>query len=311
MSQETKIPFFRNLSPATNLMTVFSLIFMGYAFSTFFIYLVTLFFFKINLAENQTAFTDMTNESTLMFFRFKMMVDIIFVFITSATIFRKFMEFEGQDYLVVRKKPNFKYIGIVLLLFLVCFPVSNFLLYVNNLIDTSDAIREAENENALFTQALLYTGNFSNFMLNILCIGLLTAIGEELIFRSVFQRLFVKMIPNVHVAVFMGAALFSLMHFSFYGFIPRLFMGIVLGYIYLSTANVWYCVVFHFLNNGIAITFAYLMQKGYDLSFYDMLGAGEIDRWFGLVILAALVIFAVFQLQRLIKQEFVDELREF
>jgi membrane protease YdiL (CAAX protease family) len=311
MSQESKIPFFRNLTPATNLMTVFSLIFIGYAFSTFFIYLVTLFFFKINLAENETAFSDITNESTLMFFRFKMMVDIIFVFITSATIFRKLMEYKGQDYLVVRKKPSLKIIGIISLLFLICFPVSNFLMFANGLIDTNDALLEAEAQNAVFTKALLFTDNFSTYLLNLVCIGLLTAIGEELLFRSVFQRLLIKLIPNLHVAVLLGAGLFSLMHFSFYGFIPRFFMGIILGYIYLSTANIWYCIVFHFLNNAIAITFAYLMHKGFDLSFYDMLGAGKIDRWFGLIILASIIVFGIFQLNRLIKQEFVDELREF
>lgn len=311
MSQETKIPFFRNLTPATNLMTVFSLIFMGYAFSTFFIYLVTLFFFKINLAEEQNAFSDMTNESTLMFFRFKFIVDVIFVFITTSTIFRKFMEYDGQDYLVVRKKPNLKQIGIIVLLFLICVPVSNFLLYTNDLIESTDALREAQKQEALINQTLLFTDDFTTYLLNIFCIAILTAIGEELLFRSVFQRLFVKLIPNVHVAVFFGAALFSIMHFSFYGMLPRLFMGMVLGYIYLSTANIWYCIVFHFLNNAFTITFGYLIHKGYDLGFYDMLGSGKVDRWFGLAILGALIVFALFQLNKLIKPEFVDELREF
>ena len=318
MSQETKIPFFRNFSPSMNLLTVFSLIFLGYVFATFFVFLLARPFWGINIFENQDALNDITNESILTLHRLIMIISVIFVFITPATVFRKFIEFEGQDYLLVRKKPSLKLLGITLLLFLICFPVSNFLFYLNNLVDFSsiakesgDAIRAAEEENATFTKAILYTDTFSTYLINVVAIALLTAIGEEFVFRGIFQRLLIKMTRNVHVAVFFGAVLFSIMHFSYYGFLPRLFMGLILGYIYLSTANIWYCILFHFLNNAFAITFAWLMSKGYDLSFFDVLGSGDVDRWFGLGILLVLLLFGITQLKRLIRKDLVEEMKEY
>lgn len=297
---------------------MFSLIFLGYIFATLFVFLIARPFWGINIFENQDALNEIKDESILTLHRLIMIISIIFVFITPSTVFRKYIEYKGQDYLVIRKKPSLKLIGVITLLFLVCFPASNFLFYVNNLLDftlisqeSGEMIKAAEAENAKFTQAILFDDSFATYLVNLFAIALLTALGEEFVFRGIFQRLILKLVKNIHLAIFFGAILFSLMHFSYYGFLPRLFMGIILGYIYLSTANIWYCVLFHFLNNALAITLAYLMTKGYDLSFYDALGSGEIDKWFGFSILIILIVFGIMQIRKLINQEFVEEIREF
>lgn len=311
MSQENKIPFFRNFSPAMNFMSVFSLIFLGYILAWFFIFFIARSFWGLNIFENENALSNINNPSILALHRLMMIIITIFVFITPSTIFRRYMEFDGQDYLVVRKKPSIKIIGIIVLLFLFCFPASNFLFYINNLVDMGEAIINAEAQDAKFTQAILYTDSFSTYIINLFAIALLTAIGEELLFRGIFQRLFLKIVPNIHLAIFFGAILFSMMHFSYAGFLPRLFMGMVLGYIYLTTANIWYCILFHFLNNALAITFAWLITKGYDLSFYDLFGSMSFDRWIGLSLLLILITYGIFQLKKLVNNEFIDDIKEF
>lgn len=318
MSQENKIPFLRNFSPVMNFMVVFSLIFLGYILATFFIFFIAKPVWNINIFEDQGALNNIGDASILALHRLITIVSILFVFITPATVFRKYIEFEGQDYLMIRKKPTLKLIGIITMLLLLCFPVSNFLVYVNHLLDFSmispesgAAINAAEAESIKFQSALLFDDGLSTFIINFFSIAVLTAMGEEFIFRGIFQRLLIKMVPNVHVAVLLGAILFSMMHFSYYGFLPIFFMGIVLGYIYLCTANIWYCILFHFLNNALGVTFAWLMSKGIDLEFYDTFGRGEIDKWIGFSILLILIVFGITQMKRLINKEFVEEMKEY
>ena len=82
----------------------------------------------------------------------------------------------------------------------------------------------------------------------ILTIALVPALFEEFFFRGVLQRLFMKT-KGAHTAIWMSAAAFSLIHFQFLGFIPRLVMGAMLGYITWLSGNWWYSALVHFLNN--------------------------------------------------------------
>ena len=142
MSHENKIPFLRNFSPGMNLMSLFSIVFMGYVFAAFFVFLVVKPLWGLNIFEYNEEFTDLQNQSVLNLNRFIIIVSTIFVFITPATIFRRFIEYQGQDYLVVRKKPKLKWLAVVAMLFFVCFPVSNFLLYINHFLDISAISKE-------------------------------------------------------------------------------------------------------------------------------------------------------------------------
>ncbi|HYG49982.1 MAG TPA: CPBP family intramembrane glutamic endopeptidase [Flavobacteriales bacterium] len=318
MSQEQKIPFLRNFSPAMNLMTVFSLVFLGTIVGTVVLWSMAKIFWNLNTFEEENLLSDLSNPSIVALVQTSFIISNICIFITPSTIFRRFMEYPRQDYLLIRKKPGLKTAGIIFLLFLVCFPASNFLYYVNNLLDftflSPDAgrqIRELENSSNEFSIRLMMQPGVPALIINLTATALFAAIGEELLFRGIFQRLFIKLFRNVHVAVIICAALFSFLHFSYYGFIPRFFMGLVLGYIYLATANIWYCMFFHFLNNAFAVTFGWLMGQGYDVRFFDMLGAGEGDKWVGFGLLVIIVAFGIIALKKIINRELVNEIREY
>jgi hypothetical protein len=67
---------------------------------------------------------------------------------------------------------------------------------------------------------------------------------------------------NPHVAIILSAAIFSFIHFQFYGFLPRMFLGILLGYMFYITGSLWTSILMHFLNNGAAVVLYYLNNKG-------------------------------------------------
>jgi membrane protease YdiL (CAAX protease family) len=132
-----------------------------------------------------------------------------------------------------------------------------------------------------------------------------------MVFRGVMQRLLIKMTGNLHWGIIICAFIFSLAHFNYSGFMTRFFMGIILGYIYVSSANLWNCIWFHFLNNGVAITFAWITGMGTDMSEFDMVGFYGWTQWLGLGCLFILLLYTTVRVKRHINTDFVNELREF
>jgi len=100
------------------------------------------------------------------------------------------------------------------------------------------------------------------FILSVIIIAVIPGIGEELLFRGFLQNIFRRLIKNDHVAVWLAAFFFSFIHFQFYGFVPRLLLGALFGYLYLWSGNLLVPMVAHFLNNFVSLFSLYIYQKG-------------------------------------------------
>lgn len=87
----------------------------------------------------------------------------------------------------------------------------------------------------------------------IIVMALIPAIIEEWLFRGVVQRLFIRMAKNYVIGIIMAAAIFSLIHFDMSNFFSRFLMGAILGLIYYYSGNIWNNIIFHFLNNTMAV----------------------------------------------------------
>jgi hypothetical protein len=53
---------------------------------------------------------------------------------------------------------------------------------------------------------------------------------------------------------------FSLAHFQIYSFLPRLFLGMILGYAYFYGKSLWYPMIGHLLNNSLGVIFYYKLE---------------------------------------------------
>ena len=123
-------------------------------------------------------------------------------------------------------------------------------------------MREKEDYADHLLDVLMGPETLSVMWLNILIIAALPAIGEELIFRGVFQRILQDLFRSGHLAVWIMSILFSAIHFQFYGFLPRLILGLIFGYLFLWGRNIWLPVIAHFINNAVPAVVAYL--KGWE-----------------------------------------------
>jgi membrane protease YdiL (CAAX protease family) len=109
---------------------------------------------------------------------------------------------------------------------------------------------------------MLAGDKFTGLLLNLGIIAVLPALGEEFIFRGVLQTLLTKWFKNTHLAIFIAAFLFSSIHLQFYGFIPRLVLGLFFGYLFFWSKNIWLAVWAHLINNALAIILMFLGNKG-------------------------------------------------
>jgi membrane protease YdiL (CAAX protease family) len=111
------------------------------------------------------------------------------------------------------------------------------------------------------TVAILKMDTVADMLKNLFLVGLLTAVAEEFMFRGVLQTILQRWTKNTHAAIWIGAALFSAFHMEFYGFLPRMFLGGLFGYLVAWSGSIWPAVWAHFLNNGTAVVVTYLYNR--------------------------------------------------
>ncbi len=148
---------------------------------------------------------------------------------------------------------------------------------------------DAEDMMMAFTSAK----NLWGLLVNLLMIGVIAAVGEELIFRGLLQRLLWGMVKNIHLAVVITAILFSAFHFQFFSFLPRFVLGLVLGYLMHYGRSIWYPIVAHFVNNAMGVIYYYFSSRG---SADDMLEEIGTSTLIPVAAVASLVLFAFFSL---------------
>lgn len=181
--------------------------------------------------------------------------------------------------------------GVVLIV--VSLPLTHWLMDMNSSIHLPDFMsgveewmKDKEQEAQEITDAFLATGSIRGFLVNLLMIAVIAAIGEELIFRGILVKLFHEWTGSNFLAVFIPAFIFSALHLQFYGFFPRLVLGMFLGYLFIWTGSLYVPVIIHFINNAFAVTFAFLDSRGLMNVEVDRLGASD-DTW---VITASVVL---------------------
>lgn len=175
--------------------------------------------------------------------------------------------------------PSLKMIGFALLIYFVGMPALNQIVYWNQemhlpefLSSFDEWCRNLEKLAEEQTKGLLNSTELFPTAMNILVIGVLTGIGEEFFFRGALQRGLAWCGVNPHTAIWTSALIFSTVHFQFFGFIPRMLLGALFGYLYWWSGNIWVNAFAHALNNSLVIISTWFINKGILSEEFDMLG---------------------------------------
>lgn len=264
--------------------------------------------FDISLAELPSAIANYSEPGNLKFLKYLQTIQAIGLFIVPAFIIGYF--FHQNSFRYLKFNPIGIYSAILVVFIMVsAIPAINFFAMINSkmqlpsyLSELETWMRQKEESAQAVTEAFLKMDSVGSLVFNIFMIAILPAVGEELIFRGVIQRLFAEWTKNIHWGIIIAAFFFSFMHIQFYGFIPRMIIGILLGYLFYLSGSIWVPILGHFINNAMAVIFYYFYadQVGEQI---DSLGASEGSYVYLFVSIILLLLFLYQFYQRQHKKE--------
>lgn len=245
-----------NRKPAVQLLVSLSIVFVAGGTLLILFTLAGMFLFDIS-PELMLSGELVSNGLDSGFMRYMLSVQELAVFIIPSMLV---FLLSGSFLAALRKVPLPADIMLVAFAALALIPLASFLGRLNASIDISGVfpgisewINGKEDEiEGVFDQVMTGNGPVHVFG-TIVIIAVLPAIGEEFFFRGVLQAQLGRLLRSGNAAVWISAVIFSAVHLQFLGFLPRLLLGLVFGYIFLWTRNIWLPVLAHFVNNALSV----------------------------------------------------------
>ncbi|MDO9634955.1 MAG: CPBP family intramembrane metalloprotease [Paludibacter sp.] len=187
----------------------------------------------------------------------------------------------SSEYLQINRSPDAKSALLVIVMMVMAIPAINLLGELNHACRFPDFLSsletyliDLEKKAEELTNKMLMVSTVPELLVNVVLIAVVPAIGEELFFRGVIQKLLQERLKS-HAAVWITAFIFSTIHFQFFGFIPRLLLGALMGYLLVWTNNLWMPILAHFTNNAMAVVFFYLKSMGKTSLDLEHIGSAE------------------------------------
>ncbi|HMK25777.1 MAG TPA: type II CAAX endopeptidase family protein [Chitinophagaceae bacterium] len=226
-------------------------------------------------------------------------VTVIIGFLLPAIFTAYLLNRKPMDLLGFSRKINWKQIGIVCAIMISAMFVSAFLAYVNGILPVSDSLKlrfdKMENDYNKQVEAIIGLNSFGEYILAIIIMAFLPALCEETLFRGGLQNFLTRSTKMPWLSIIIVSILFSVLHFSFYGFLSRMFLGVILGLLYQYSGRLWLNIIAHFFNNALAVTMIYVL-KTQGKSLKEAVGDNSDSGWWGIIFLPAVIgLFIVFR----------------
>lgn len=224
--------------------------------------------------------SDLTNPSSINILKYIQILTHIGFFIVPAIVYSIFIESGFKNFFTFNRKISIPLLIMGSLVLVLSLPLVNFLGDMNKNISLPESMKSIEQWMQMtelkaeeMIKVFLADTSFVQLMVNLFMIAVIPAIGEELIFRGILIKLLNKLTSNIHIAAIVSAVIFSAMHMQFYGFLPRMFLGLILAYLFIWSGSLWIPILAHFVNNALAVLVVFLNNKG--LLIYDLESFGN------------------------------------
>lgn len=207
-------------------------------------------------------------------------VQNLLLFILPSLITASLIASNPTKFLQLKHKPKVGIIITAIIIMVAATPALNYIIAWNESIVLPEYLswletwmRESEEQAKVVTDVLLKNSNIYSLIITILTVGVLTGIGEELFFRGALQSLLAsRKRANIHIVIWLTTFIFSAIHFQFYGFIPRLLLGVYFGYLVYWTGSLWVPIIIHALNNSSVVITEYLLDHNIITESIDNIG---------------------------------------
>ena len=259
---------FRNMKPFPQLMFAAFVIIVSFLLFMLLSLVAAIPLFGLDSLMNIPSVSNLDDPESIRMLKYFQVVQSFGLFIVPPIILGWLFKGNIVKYLNLHKNVNGASVLLVTLLIIFALPLINFIGEWNNqmqfpewLAGVERWMRNAEDNAMELTEAFLKVDTTGGLLFNLFMIAFLPAIGEELLFRGVIQRIFTKMTKNYHWGIWISAFLFSALHIQFYGFVPRMLLGVLFGYLLIWSGSMWLPIIAHFVNNGFAVVAMYLADK--------------------------------------------------
>lgn len=219
---------------------------------------------------------------SLNFIRVMQVFQSVFIFLVPALLCAYLFNEDGWQYLKIKKAVNLKVLIYSIILIVAIQPLISFTGYYNKMMTLPESLSELEqsmqameNSAAALLERLMADHSPDVVIANFIVIAVAAGITEEFFFRGSLQQLVKKICHNRHVTVWITAFIFSFIHFQFYGFVPRMLLGALLGYIFLWSGNLWIPVIVHTLNNALSVALYYKFHSTLVYDRLESFGTGD------------------------------------
>lgn len=243
---------------------------------------------------------DMTNPAYSGAAKLVQSITAIFGFLL-PTIFTAFL-MNRRPIRLLGFSPRIKWsqVGLAILIMTLALFVSGALSWVTDAIPLTDSWKTLfdkwESTYNKQVEAIIRLNSPLDFILGVVVMAFLPALCEETLFRGGLQNFLTRSTRKPWLSIIIVSLIFSAVHFSYYGFLSRFFLGLVLGMIYQYSGRLWLSIIAHFINNALAITLLYI-AKAYNIKLEDQVSDTAESYW-GLLALP-MVIGLMFVFQRI------------
>ncbi len=255
---------FKNSSPFLQISLILFLVFVGLSVFLVLGVFLSALIFQIDIYTVTSSFNDLENSNVVML-KFLQSMYSVGLFIFPAIVGAWLLSDKVCLYLHINKFPKLSLLVLAVIIVLVISPVVNAIVEWNESISMpasmkaiEEWMKEMENNAKNATELFLKANSFSVYISNVIVLALIPAVGEELLFRGILQKLFYNWFNKIHFAIWLSAFLFSALHMQFYGFFPRMLLGALFGYLFFWSGNLWIPITTHFINNLLAVTLFYI-----------------------------------------------------
>lgn len=297
-------PVFGHLPDYLKLLMLGLIILASLLFSMLLGVLLAMPFFGTDVMQIMTELGNLQDPRSLSMLKFMQVINQVGMFIIPSVLFSFLVYRSIPGYMKLDVKPGLTSTIIGSMAILVSLPLIGWLAELNESLNLPDSLqgvedwmKTSEDQARVMTEAFLSAESTGGFLFNIFMIAIIPAIGEEMLFRGVLIRLFRDWIKNVHVAVILSSVLFSALHLQFFGFLPRLVLGMMLGYMFVWSGSLWLPVIVHFVNNAFAVAAIYLSNK--KIIETDVESLGTTDNFYIILLSLVLVVILLFQLYKI------------
>lgn len=227
--------------------------------------LITIPLFGLNFAQLQSL-DNLTNPAYINAFKFMQIMQSTGLFILPPIIIGKIFSSNTFGYLKINLLPSYKLILLAFGIAAFAIPAINLIAMLNSQIRLPNfmsgieaSLKSSEKNAETITTAFMNVTTLPGLFLNLFMMALIPAIGEEFFFRGFLQKMISGWL-NKHAAIILTGFIFSAIHMQFYGFFPRWLLGMLLGYMFVWSGNLWLPIAAHFANNAIAVIGYYLVN---------------------------------------------------